>query len=123
LENSSLLNELTSLYSTFVSHSFAQILAENCNERPNFFLHFFSAQESDFDLYFASKSSANYVEYNSAVPSLTKFTACVWIKMSHNDEGHYFFTYATGSSAQAIALGYYPGSLKLHFNVHTTSWQ
>jgi len=110
---------------------------KNCNERADlflllllffffcfFFLFFcFSAQESDFDLNFASKSSANYAEYNSAVPSLTKFTACVWIKMSHDDDGHYFFTYATGSSSQAIALGYYPGSLKLYFNVHTTDWQ
>jgi len=88
---------------------------------PNF-LNFFPAQESDFDLHFASKSSANYAEYNSAVPSLTEFTACVWIQMSHNDEAHYFFTYATGSSDKAIALGYYPQSLQLYFNVHTVNW-
>ena len=83
----------------------------------------FSAQESDFDLYFASKSSANYAEYNAAITSLTMFTTCVCIKMSRNDEAHYFFTYATGSSDAVIALGYYPDSLTLYFNVYTTDWQ
>ena len=94
---------------------------ENLNDRATVFC--FSAQWSDFDLDFASKSSANYAEYNAAIPSLTVFTACVWIKMSHNSGEPYFFTYATSSSDEAIALGYYPGSLKLYFNVHTTNWQ
>ena len=88
-----------------------------------FFCCCFSAQGSDFDLEFTSKSSANYAEYNADIPSLTMFTACVWIKMSHNHDEHYFFTYADGSSDEAIALGYYPGTLRLYFNVHTTSWQ
>ena len=89
----------------------------------SFFLFFFPAQESDFDIVFESKSSANYAEYNAAIPSLTMFTACVWIKMSHTHEGHYFFTYATSSSEESIGLGYYPGSLKLYFNVLTGGWQ
>ena len=99
----------------------AHKLVENLNDRATVFC--FSAQWSDFDLDFASKSSANYAEYNAAIPSLTMFTACVWIKMSHNSEGHYFFTYASGPSDAAIALGYYPGSLTLYFNVQTSSWQ
>ena len=96
---------------------------------PTFFfvvvvvVFFFSAQESDFDLYFASKSSANYAEYNAAITSLTMFTACVWIMMSRNDEAHYFFTYATGSSDEVIALGYHSDKLTLYFNVYTTDWQ
>ena len=82
----------------------------------------FSAQDSDFDLIFMSKSSANYAEYNS-MPSLTAFTVCLWIKTSYGSQPHYFFSYATSSSDEAIAMGYLPGTLQLTFNVNDVDWQ
>ncbi|KAL9959751.1 hypothetical protein ACROYT_G033106 [Oculina patagonica] len=81
-----------------------------------------TAQESDFDMIFASKSSANYAEYSS-MPSLTAFTVCFWIKTSHGSDGLYFFSYATSSFDEAIALGYYPGTLKLTFNINAYDFQ
>ena len=86
-------------------------------------LIFFLAQESDYDLNFASKSTANYAVYNE-MPSLTELTACVWIRVTHQSV-HYIFTYASSSSPDAIALGYYANysSLtRLYFNINAWSF-
>ncbi|KAL9959753.1 hypothetical protein ACROYT_G033108 [Oculina patagonica] len=81
-----------------------------------------TAQESDFDMIFASKSSANYAEYTS-MPSLTAFTVCLWIKTSYGLDVHHFFSYATSSSYEAIAIGYLTDTLELSFNVNSPDWQ
>ena len=80
---------------------------------------FLLAMESDYDLNFASKSTANYAVYNK-MPSLTMLTACVWIRLT-NQSIHYIFTYASNSSTEAIALGYsanYNSQTRLHFNIN-----
>ena len=84
-----------------------------------FYIPDISAQESDYDLNFASKSTANYAVYNE-MPSLTQLTACVWIRVTHQSI-HYIFSYASSSSPEAIALGYYANynSLtRLYFNIN-----
>ena len=88
-----------------------------------YFAYFFLAQESDYDLNFTSKSTANYAVYNE-MPSLTKLTACVWIRVTHQSV-HYIFTYASSSSPDAIALGYYANHsslTRLYFNINAWSF-
>lgn len=88
-----------------------------------FFLCFSLAKESDFDLDFPSKSTANYAKYTS-MPSLTEFTACAWVKMISSVTGTpYFFTYSTSSNYEAIGLGYETGRNTLHTNIANGGWQ
>ena len=85
---------------------------------------FFPAKESDFDLKFNSKSTANYAEYTS-MPSLTALTACVWGMFSSSAENiHYFFTYsASSANNEALTLGYVTSEAKLWTRIATGDWK
>lgn len=85
---------------------------------------FFPAKESDFDLKFNSKSTANYAEYTS-MPSLTALTACVWGMFSSSAENvYYFFTYsASSANNEALTLGYVTSEAKLWTRIATGGWK
>lgn len=56
------------------------------------------------------------------MPSLTGLTASVWIRLTHAS-AHYIFTYASSTSAEAIALGYHAATPELYFNINAPDWK
>ena len=56
------------------------------------------------------------------MPSLTMLTASVWIRLTHASV-HYIFTYASSTSAEAIALGYHATTTELYFNIKAPDWR
>ena len=99
-------------YSLFISLGFVLI---------GFVAVFPLAKQSDFDLDFPSKSTANYAKYRF-MPSLTELTACAWVKITAIGK-HYVFSYSTSSRYAAIALGYETGRRILHTSVGHGGWK
>ena len=80
-----------------------------------------SAEESNYDLLFNSKSTSNYATYSS-LSSMTQLTACLWMRTAHSGT-HYFFSYSTSSYYDALTLGYDSGEAKIDFNINYPSWR